>query len=192
MLGRKNTLKSIFLENNMSKNPLVTETNPANTPGSFEVPKDFIPMSAATLRLDTPVIPGYHLHWFRGDAGRINRAQRAGYQFVDQDEVDINNFDLGGDAKTSGNTDLGSRISITSGDEVDRAGQPTRMYLMKCSNHLYELGQKDLIGQNESLADVLRSGRVGLNANGEAIQDVNARYTKGKPSDLFTRKSWRA
>jgi len=172
----------------MSKNPLVTETNPSVAPGDFEIPKDYLPMSSATLRLDTPNIPGYHLHWFRGEPARVARAQRAGYRFVDQDEVDVNNFDLGGDAKSSGNTDLGSRVSLISGDEVDRSGQPTRMYLMKCPNHLYELGQKDLNEQNASLADVLKKGKVGTNANGESPQDASARYTKGNPSDLFTQK----
>ena len=72
--------------------------NPANDIKVAEVPHDYIPMSVPTQRLQVPPKAGFVRYWFRGDPARILRAQQAGYRFVDQSEVNVNNFDLGGDA----------------------------------------------------------------------------------------------
>lgn len=151
--------------------------NPAEAKKVSSIPENYIPMSAPTQRLQVPDKEGFTRHWFRGDAGRIQRAMQAGYQFVHPDDVKVNNFDLGGDAKTSGNTDLGTRVSISSGDEGER------LYLMEVPNELYEYSMKILHDRNEGVAAALRSGLIG--ADGEGGADRASRYSKTGVPDLF-------
>jgi len=160
-----------------------TPKNPSNVP---DLPKGYKPMSATVLKLEVPERDGFHRHWFRGTAGRLSQAQQAGYTFVEQKDVHVNNFDLGGDATDSGSTDLGSRVSVISGEDADPAtGQPGRMYLMECPEHLYEYSHNILAERNESIASALRGGRLGTGSNGETQTDANNRYVKGTVPDLF-------
>ena len=55
-------------------------------------------------------IPGYHLHIFNDEPGRIQTAIDGGWEFVTPDEV-------GGvkDSVTSGNTDLGDKVRFLVG-----------------------------------------------------------------------------
>lgn len=165
--------------------------NVASTAGTTNIPKDFRPMNSAVLRLEVPARDGYHRHWFRGTPERLGRAQQAGYRFVDAEDVgdSIYNSDLAGDAKSGGSTDLGTRVSVISGDDVDRSGQPGRLYLMEVPQELYEMSQKILEDRNESVAAALRGGMVG-SENDTNRQDTNSRYlTKAtNTSDLFIPK----
>src|SRR5574340_519779 len=86
------------------------KANPANK--KFELPKGYRPMSVGQRRLEVAPIDGYHLHWFRGNPGNIARAQQAGYEFVQKDEVSLNDFDLAGDGEDDKGSDLGSRVSV--------------------------------------------------------------------------------
>lgn len=171
------------MSTNLNKN------NPANTPEVPEIPKDFIPMTQSVQRLQVAERDGFHRHWFRGTPERIARAQQAGYRFVDQDAINLNNFDLGGDAKQSGNTDLGSRVSVISGDDMDSSGQPARMYLMECPSHLFEVAQKHLFDRNEAIADALRGGKIGQDKM--EYNEARKTYTRGSMPDLFTPKRTR-
>lgn len=163
---------------------MINETNPANNIEQQVIPDDYIPMSAPIQRLQVPKKAGYVRYWFRGDAGRIQRAMQAGYRFVDQSEVKVNNFDLGGDAKKSGSTDLGSRVSIITGDQTFD-GQPARLYLMEIPEELYEKGQAYLTQANESVAAALRSGLIGSDDVGDSKADKAARYTKSGVPDFL-------
>lgn len=160
----------------------MANNNPANKPN---LPKGFQPMSQGTQKLEVPSRDGYHRRWFRGDAGRIQKALRAGYTFVNPEDVELNNFDLGGDAKESGNTDMGSRVSVISGDGVDATGQPGRLYLMECPDEIYEYSRSLIDDRNDSIAEALRGGQIGAGNDGETSHDVNQRYVKGKVPDLF-------
>lgn len=165
------------------------QNNPAIEQKVSEIPEDYIPMSVPLQRLQVPAKKGYVRYWFRGDPARIQRAMQAGYQFVDQSEVNVNNFDLGGDAKTSGNTDLGTRVSVTSGDDTDANGNPNRLYLMEIPEHLYERGQKMLQQRNDQVAAALRAGLVG--ADDESADDKSKRYMKTGVPDLFNPNKFR-
>src|SRR3972149_5192497 len=129
--------------------------NPAN---GRALPAGFQPLGAPTLRLEAPVREGYHRRWIRGNPERIARAMKAGYTFVEPEDTHINNFDLGGDANASGSSDLGSRVSVVSGDDLDKSGQPGRLYLMECPEEYYEVGRGILADRNESVAEALRGG----------------------------------
>lgn len=160
------------------------ESNPGNNIEHQVIPDNYIPMSAPIQRLQVPKKDGYIRYWFRGDAGRIQRAQQAGYRFVDQSEVKVNNFDLGGDSSKSGNTDLGSRVSIITGDTTFD-GQPARLYLMEIPEELYEKGQKYLDNANEAVASALRSGLIGADEAGDSKSDRAARYVKSGVPDFL-------
>ncbi len=164
----------------------VAEKDKKNPAGGLPLPKNFQPMNSATLRLEVPVREGYHRHWFRGNPERIAKAQLAGYTFVNRADVHINNFDLAGDSlKQEGSSDLGSRASVISGDDLDVTGQPGRLYLMECPNEWYEVGQKILQERNDSIAEALRGGKIG--SENESSVDSDSRYVpKGvKIPDLF-------
>ena len=62
-------------------------------------------------------IPGYHLHIFNDDPGRIQAALDGGYEFVSPDEV-------GGTTENvvSRNTDIGEKVRFLVGS--DAAGEP--------------------------------------------------------------------
>lgn len=153
-----------------------------------------IPMSLPVQKLQVPDIPGFHLHWMRGSAGRIQQAQNAGYLFVRPDEVSLVNVALGGDATKSGNSDMGDRVSVVSG-ETDESNQAVRLYLMKQPIEFYLEDQKIAQERNDNIADTLtagyRSGQVGGTAVGEMAEDVGQRYVDKKRTkipELFKRK----
>lgn len=155
--------------------------NPAN---EMEVPDGFRPMNSATQRLEVRERSGWHRHWFSGRPDRILRAQQAGYRFVDPAAVGINNFDLAGDAKNSGNSDLGSRVSVVAGGIEEQTGQPSKLYLMECPNHLFAMSRQVVTDRNEEVAASLRSGLIG-SENDQTTSDKRSRYTKSGVPDLF-------
>ena len=163
--------------------------NPANEKPKGALPPGYMPMSMGAMSLEVPEKDGYHRRWFRSDPGRIQRALRAGYRFVEPDEVSLNNFDLGGDASASGNTDLGSRVSIISGDGPDATGQPSRLYLMECPLELYEHSREIIVERNDSIAAALRGDGIGQEGE-ETSVDRKRRYTNRDQNrlDLFTKK----
>ncbi len=147
-----------------------------------QLPKGFRPMTSATLRLEVPERDGYHRHWFRGTPERIARARQAGYEFVDRNDVAVHSFDLGG--SEDGNSDLGSRVSVISGD-LDEKGNPGRLYLMECPEEYFEASQQVVLDANEQVANAIRSGLTGAGQEGELANDKQQRYVKGKIPDLF-------
>lgn len=164
--------------------------NPANVPGKTSAERQRISMSTPVQKLEVPPIPGFHLHWFRSwEPGRIQRAQRAGYEFVSWDEVELNNTDFGGESAASGNTDLGSGVSLVTGDGLDQSGQPARLVLMKIKEEFWLADQKIVAERNEKIASAIRDGGVGAGQGRENPADVTKRYTKDISKHLFTPKN---
>lgn len=168
--------------------------NPSVSPEKPRGERKRVPMTLPVQKLEVPEIPGYHLHWMRGTAARIAQAQNAGYEFVHPDEVGVNNALLGGDASTSGNTDMGSRVSIAEGSDME-SGQPVRLYLMKQKMEDFLEDQSLLQQRNDSIADSLtaayRTGQVGGRGEGETIADASQRYVDPKRTklpEMFNRK----
>jgi hypothetical protein len=140
-----------------------------------------VPMSLPQLKLAVPEIPGYHLHWMRGDPARIAQAQRAGYEFVEEDEVNVYNSGLANDMESNGSTDLGTRVSLSAGSDVGQDGQPERLYLMKLKQEFWEEDQKVLADKNEEKAAALRGEAAGDHAY---IPDAH----KKSVQNMFTKK----
>jgi hypothetical protein len=151
-----------------------------------------IPMSVPVQRLETPEIPGYHLHWFKGTQERLQRALDGGYEFVDSGELKINSVGLGNASTISGNTDMGSRVSVVSDSEAGRDGQPGRLILMKIKQEWFEEDQRNIAARSEQTAAALRGGLLG--SEKDAQGDTKNRYvdkTRTSIPDLFTPKAAR-
>mgnify|MGYP001251267577 FL=1 len=165
----------------------IEKINPATIAGKAD--RKRIPMSVPVQRLEAAEIPGYHLHWFLGSPERLQRALDGGYEFVDEREMKINSVSLGGDTARSGNTDMGSRVSVVSGQEVGKDGQPTRLILMKIKQEWWEEDQLLVDAKNEKVAASLRGGLIG--AEKDAVGDTKHRYVdkaRTQIPDLFKPK----
>ena len=167
----------------------VEKANPATRVDSAKAERKRIPMSVPVQKLSAPDIPGYHLHWFNGTPDRLQRALDGGYEFVDEKELKINNVSLGSVSTASGNTDMGSRVSVVSGSEIGKDGQSLRLILMKIKQEWYEEDQKLVEARNEQTAAALRGGMLG--AEKEQAGDSQHRYidkNRTKIPDMFTPK----
>lgn len=99
--------------------------------------------------------PGYVLRWVNDDVGRLDAAQRGGYQFVQNpDNIHI------GEGIETGNSDLGSRISRIV-DKSARLGNPMRAYLMEIKQEWYEEDQNKKLAEVESIDEQILQGRFG-------------------------------
>lgn len=162
------------------------KTNVATTPGTQE--RRRIPMSVPVQKLEVPDLPGYHLHWFTGTPDRLERAQDAGYEFVDERDVRPNSVSLGADSATSGNTDMGSRVSIVAGTQLGNDGQAIRLILMKQKLEWYEADQKITEARNDRVAASLSGGQLGADQAADS-RETHLRYV-GKTTntpDMFTK-----
>ena len=163
--------------------------NPGTKTESSSGERKRIPMSVPVQRLETADIPGYHLHWFLSSPERLQRAIDGGYEFVDEREIKINNVSLGGDSAISGSTDMGSRVSVVSGQEVGKDGQPVRLILMKIKQEWWEEDQVLVEARNTKVRDSLVGGMIG--AENDRPGDAQHRYvdkTRTQIPDFFKPK----
>lgn len=168
-----------------------SKENPANTTGRTSGERQRIPMSVPVQKLSVPEIPGFHLHWMRGDRARIQQALRGGYEFVAPSEVDILNAGIGTSTAISGNTDMGDRVSVASGDDISDDGQTGRLYLMKIRLDWYVEDQKHLEARNEQIAAALRGDPYGAEAAAGDMNPGDPRHRTAKLTeipDMFRRK----
>lgn len=141
--------------------------NPANPPTRRVTEATRVPMTLPELKLAVPELPGYYLYWHLGK--NVMRAKAAGYDFVDPDEVMLNQHGIANDRELDGNTDLGTRVSVAAG-----ADDPDRLYLMKLPLEWHEKDMDALTARNEQIAVQLRAGTIGA----EGDPDRNKRYMK--------------
>ena len=170
--------------------------NPASGQEETVQERRRIPLSVPQRKLQVPAIPGYHLRWLRG-IGRAQQAIQAGFEFVSPDEVSLNSIGPGGDAQHSGNTDMGSRVSVVEGGEIE-GGQAVRMYLMKQKMEFYLEDKQILEKINDKTADNLtaayRTGTVGIGQPGAPrldASDAGKQYvdaSRTKVPELFKKK----
>ena len=163
-------------------NQIKINDNPANEKTKTSHTSGRIPMSVPRQKLSTPEIQGYYLHWMLGSAGRLAQAQQAGYTFVENSELDVANFDPAGDVDDTGNTDLGTRISVVAGSGGAEDGSAARLYLMKLPLELWEEDQKAVSMANERIAATLRGD---ANLEQGYIPDSH----KKQVAELFKRKN---
>jgi hypothetical protein len=132
------------------------EVSPANSTVPVAHERQRIPMSLPRLKLEVPDIPGYHLHWFADRPGRIAQALQAFYEFVDVSETSVTNTMLADEVSATGNTDLGTRVSIVGG--AGEGGTVERLYLMKIKEEFWQEDQKALEAKSKSVVDQIFRG----------------------------------
>lgn len=157
--------------------------NPATERATRVTDENRVPMSLPHMMLQVPEIPGYEMHWFADRPGRISRALAAGYEYVDPAEVILNNFGLASDLTQTGNSDMGTRVSVHGG--VSEQGGAERLYLMKIKKEWYD---KDMQVREEAAdrqVQALKQGSTG--SEREKMTDAAKRYAKNT-DNLFTKK----
>lgn len=162
----------------------ITKSNPSQDKGELKLPPGYKSMSVGQRRLEVTEREGWHRHWFRDTPGNIARAVQAGYTFVEKDDISLNDSDLAGGDNDKG-TDMGSRVSVTSGDGKDR------LILMECPEWIFQHAQNLHMEQVHATAEAIKGGRVEVGSNGETRDDTSKRYSdvNVKGRNLFTRKS---
>jgi hypothetical protein len=165
---------------------MATPTNPANAAKPV-LERKRVPMSVPTRRLEVPEIPGFHLHWFL--EGRIPRALAAGYELVKFDEVPINQRGVGTDTMISGNSDMGSNVSVIAG--MGENGKPENLVLMKLREEWWQEDRKIIDERNASIFTTIFKGERILGEEHDERADQGTRYidadrTRG-PVSLFQR-----
>ena len=95
---------------------------------------------------------------------------------------------LGSISTHSGNTDLGSQVSVASGTDED--GNPVRMILMKIKLEWYNEDQLLVDKRNQSVADALVGGQIAGDKENPS-DSTNFRYvgSRTKIPDMFRNKS---
>lgn len=165
--------------------------NPANEVATSATPRPRESFNSRELKLQVDPIEGYHLHWFRGEPGRIQRAQRVGYEFVRPEEINVVNFDLAGDITKDGNSDLGERVSVPAQDSVGEDGQFLRLYLMKLKEEFWKEDQAKYVAEMiDPVVVSLKAGMIGAGDHGESPADLANRTRRPqKLPEMFTKKS---
>lgn len=147
--------------------------NPANATPEAKGTRKRIPMSAPMSKLSVPDLPGFHLHWFKDTADRIQQALDAGYEFVDRKEVHKGSVSLGTLPAAELSTDMGSRVSVVAGG-VGQDGQASRLILMKQRLEWYEEDQKLVMQPVHNVVKALTAGLIG--SEKDDARDHNMRY----------------
>lgn len=145
------------------------QANPSNVPETKTRRRQSLALP--TTKLSVPEIPGYVCHWFRGDPVRIRQAQAAGYEFVKRGEVELGALGFANDPEGDGNSDLGTNVSVSSGDADG-------LFLMKLRKELWEEDEQALFEHHEAIAAQLR-GSTGIVKPG---LDNEHRYSRGDSS----------
>ncbi len=172
--------------------PSPSASNPANN--RVVTRETRVPMSLPLQKLDMPKIPGFHTHWMRADESRIRQAMKAGYTFVEQADLDeigaaVNNFDIGGDAQASGSSDMGSRITVLSGNETDATGKPVKLVLMKLPQAWRDEDMKAQEQQADNTVRALRSeGGASQEEAAKRQHDMSNRYRGETNRNIFSKR----
>jgi hypothetical protein len=112
-----------------------------------------IPLSTAVQKMTVPAIDGYYLYWFK--ESNIPSALDAGYEFVNRDEHHLAQVGLAADKSTSGNTDLGTRVSIMGNLYSSPTGGPERTYLMKIRQAWRDEDRAEIDSKNATIMSAI-------------------------------------
>lgn len=162
--------------------------NPSNKPPA-ELAKEAparkrIPMSTPRRKMEAAEIPGFHLHWFL--ESNVHAAIQGGYEFVDINEVPLNQHGVGTDTAVSGSSDLGSRVKIVAGIGVDN--QPEYQVLMKIREEWWQDDQKAIEARNASVLSAIFKEEHIMGSDKVPAEDKNLRYVKTALFNRPTRK----
>lgn len=159
--------------------------NPATAPESGSTPRTSerkrIPMSVPRQKLQVADIPGYHLHWALDS--RIPSYLQAGYEYVNGEEVQLNQQSVGTDSTISGNQDLGTRVSVVAG--VGQDGRAEHLVLMKLRLEFWTEDCRVLEQQNARRLEGIFRGEQIMGAEGVKSEDRNLMYVDRERSSFM-------
>ena len=161
-----------------------TAQNPANKPEAVPKARTRIPMSVPQRRLETPDLPGFHLHWFIDR--NIERAQQAGYEFVKRDELSLNQLGVATDRSVSGNADLGSMVRLVGG--AAEQGGVEHLTLMKIPLDWWLEDQQKLETRNASIMQAIFKDEKVIGSDRQSAEDRATSYVKTALFQRPTRK----
>jgi hypothetical protein len=166
-------------------NNVLAKSNPANAAPEAKGNRKRIPMSTPVRRLEVPELAGYHMHWMR--ESEIPRALQAAYQFVEFDELPVNQRGVGTDTQVTGNSDMGSQIRVVGG--VGQDGRTEYLVLMKLAEELWLEDCKIKDERNASIMNGIFRGEKIIGTEKDANQgDTALRYVdKERTKALFNR-----
>lgn len=160
--------------------------NPANANGvaAQRPQRRRIPLSVPRRKLEASPIPGFVLYWFK--ESNIEIALQAGYDFVDNREVLLSQSVESNSTDASGNTDLGSRVSVVGG--ISERGMPERLVLMKIREEWWREDRELLDSENAKVIQTIFGGQIfGIDRAGDHSQSyVKTSLAQGRGS-LFNR-----
>ena len=134
-----------------------------------------IPFSTPDRKLEVPAVDGYYLHWFADR--NVDRAMQAGYEFVNRSEVTLNQVGLGMAKSVSGNSDLGTRVSLI-GTVQSADGPAERIYLMKIREEWRREDQLAIEKCNAEIIGAVFEGEAIVGKDGTIHQIGTAEYVK--------------
>lgn len=144
-------------------------------------------LSSPHQKLQTPEIPGWHCHWFKED--NVPMAMEAYYEFVDKDEVHMNQLNVSLDGASRG-TDLGSRVSLIA--DKTESGTPVRAYLMKIKEEYWLEDQKDLEHRNMEIMSAIFGDEAQVGIGGIAKPREALTYIDKERTALYNRATRKA
>jgi hypothetical protein len=153
---------------------IIKPNNPANAEAVPQGARKRIPMSTPTLKLEVPLIDGWHLHWIK--TSNIPRALQAGYEFVDSREVPINQRNYATSGDISGNQSLGSQVAVAAG--TDAQGHPEQLVLMKLPEELWIDDRRNIDHRNASILQGIFRGERIIGEENDAPEDMGTRYVR--------------
>ena len=104
------------------------------------------------------------------DGFYLIRNEKKTIEVVEESEVKLNNVSLGGTSAQTGNTDMGSRVSVVSGQEVRNDGQPGRLILMKIRQEWWEEDQLELLNRTRQIDEEIRRKKTGEYYGGGQVE----------------------
>jgi hypothetical protein len=130
-----------------------------------------VPLGVARSKLSVPGREGYVRRWINDTEGRLANAESGGYQFVQDEKLQVGQQDI-----DNVNRDLGARTSRV----VDKTtGQ--KAYLMEIKEEFYEEDQAAKVAAVEEVDRRIKTGK---------LEQVDESYVpdKGKGISIETRK----
>lgn len=121
-----------------------------------------VPMGTPELKMSVPQAEQDKDHvyrWFNDKPGRLQRAQNAGYEFVEDPTIQV------GEGSESKQSNQDARVSMLAGK--DERGGPLYAYLMRIKREWYEDDQDVKQAAIDEIDEAIQEGRLNEEA-GEA------------------------
>lgn len=160
----------------------------ANAPSKRVTEENRVSMSTPERKLEVPEREGFRRFWFLDQS--IPRALAAGYEYVDSNDVTLNQHGVGNDSSLTGNQDLGSRVKLIGGTALN--GQAEYLTLMEIRLDWWQKDQKVIENRNASIMAAIFKGEMIAGSEQLSKEDRELRYVNSDVKPLFQRPTRKA